>query len=212
MIVLTQEPNLNDYISVVQHRQSTPASFSDEQPIVYYHAEDVKSVVTGSLPGDISGELSTNIIIADSAVCLWFPDRNIGLNIKYPSIVLHAVQTDPYKGVYLQLAGENDDFIEVLVKTEDSQKMYEALSECSCLHPEPEEENSEEEDYFVEDDEEILADTNGQADDLQGNSINGGGGAALEVELPESVRAGTRRPHEDGNESDDENSKWRRTL
>lgn len=212
MIVLTQEPNLNDYISVEQHRQSTPASFSDEQPIVYYHGENVKVLVTGSLPGNINGEISANIIIADSAVCFWFPDRGTGLNIRYPSIVLHAVQTDPKKGVYLQLAGENDDFIEVLVETEDAQKMYEALSECSCLHPEPEEEKSEEGEYFVDDDEEILADTNGQADDLQENNINGGGGAALEVELPESIRAGTRRPHDDGNESDGEDSKWRRTV
>jgi nucleotide-sensitive chloride channel 1A len=100
---------------------------------------------------------------------LFNPSKSIGISIPYPAIALHAIQrlSDPadpsqqVQGLYMQLElsdpstqdDEEPEAIEVTLipkstseGVSDIQKLFEAVSDCSNLHPDPMDEDDEMED------------------------------------------------------------------
>jgi hypothetical protein len=236
--ILDSAPLETEFVSLAEHQSYTPASFSlEETPVLYFKSTEASAKASASLPRIHESNARTDIYVASNALLLWFSNHNTGLSIPYPCITLHAIQTGS-ASIYLQLESEgllsngnseNTSFLELVVTPQDNSRIrdfYNALSDCSSLHPD--QEGSDNEDIVMDDTigvgmgegwitPESLE--TGQADDEVGAGTSTSGvSAALEVAIEDGVRAGQRRTREndDDNENhpetnDDESTKWRKT-
>ncbi|KAF8849649.1 hypothetical protein BDZ45DRAFT_604104 [Acephala macrosclerotiorum] len=128
------------------------------------------SSTDGELEGENALHEEVAAFISSENATIFNPNTNIGLSIPYPAISLHAIQrlADPrnpstqVQGLYMQLelldphAVSDDDepnVVELTLippmtgETSDIQKLFDAVSNCSNLHPDPAFEGDEEEDY-----------------------------------------------------------------
>ncbi|KAI0315557.1 regulator of volume decrease after cellular swelling-domain-containing protein [Amylostereum chailletii] len=164
--------DLPKYISPEEHRSltgTTPASFSDIPPVLRHKQERVSAVFDPALP-DFSAQDGTEgtLYVIESALVFIGPSGR-GFQIEYPAITLHAIsraESGPF--VYCQLdesppaangasarAADDDpdafpDMRELsLIAPADSlEPIFEALSYCASLHPDP---NLSEDDDMGED-------------------------------------------------------------
>lgn len=191
MEILRQAPQSNTFVSLADHQSTTPASFNDGPPILYYSSDRCKVLVLehelstapaiGELFSNVTKESGSDETNGDASqleiddVELWVTSEKLflysstqskGLTIPYPTISLHAIQSTPSaeqnqsQGVYMQLiptmpADEEElpDTVSITIiptvapATEDAQTpvqaLFTALSECSNLHPDPEEDGDE---------------------------------------------------------------------
>ncbi|KAI0059162.1 hypothetical protein BV25DRAFT_1829195 [Artomyces pyxidatus] len=156
MHAVTLITSLPRYISPEEHRNltgSTPASFSDIPPVLRHTEQNVSITfdppVEGFSPED--GALGTLYII--ESVLAFLSAAGRGFQIEYPSITLHAIsraETGPF--IYCQLdeppqadgaqPAEEDatDMRELSIKPQNPSSLepiFESLSLCASLHPDP---------------------------------------------------------------------------
>ncbi|KAI0663693.1 regulator of volume decrease after cellular swelling-domain-containing protein [Cubamyces menziesii] len=164
---------LPKYISAEEHRNliaSTPASFSDIPPVLR-HKEDNVSIALDPPLDTFSAEDAANgslYVIESHLVFMSATGR--GFQVEYPRITLHAISRgEKGPSIYCQLDDtvdadtnaepQNDeeevsDMRELSILPKDPsalEPIFEALSYCASLHPDPgaEDEMDDDDDAFV---------------------------------------------------------------
>ncbi|KAI0774969.1 regulator of volume decrease after cellular swelling-domain-containing protein [Trametes elegans] len=161
-MAITLIDTLPKFISTEEHRNlvaSTPASFADIPPVLRHKEENVSDSANGEL-----------YVIESHLVFLSATGR--GFQVEYPSITLHAISRgEKGPSIYCQLdegapAAENgqpqngeeedvSDMRELTILPKDPsalESIFEALSLCASLHPDPgaEDEMDDDDDAFVD--------------------------------------------------------------
>jgi len=138
---------------------STPKSFSDIPVILKHQEKNVRVMFEPQLEGYQSAVQGTLYIL--TSVLVFMPDSGApGFQIEYRAITLHAISRgESGPSIYCQLdetacdagasardEGDEDDaqmreLIIVPEQPESLEMIFEALSQCASLHPDPEEED-----------------------------------------------------------------------
>lgn len=224
---LSTAPKESDFQSLSDYQSTTPASFFDGPTVLHHHStlstlsalrsslllhpalsslSPPSPPTNGSHPSDDAVTLEVEIFTTSAALLIFSPSSSKGVRIPYRAISLHARQST---SLFLQLSLDDprrvsDADLRVVDMTitpaggeVEVEGMYDALSACADLHPDPAEDGEGPED-----------------DDL------GSGGwitaESLAAEGGLGPGAGTRRGLEDDGEGEDEGegegeTKWHRT-
>lgn len=247
-------PNLSQYTSLEEHQAQTPGTFFGGKPVLYHHITNAtlsidshqlsSSAAFSSLSNNttagappINGDANhaptqeeianLQIFVASDYFTLFSPTTSKGVAIPYPTISLHAQQSN---ALYMQLclsdmsqtADEDLETLELLLTPDNtstadateppSQALYAAVSACADLHPDPD--SSEDGEGAEEEDDTapganvwITSENMAEFMDEEGNFT-----------MPRALGAGagnvrTAEEFEDADEDgpDGEESKWRRT-
>jgi len=144
---------------------STPNSFTDIPPVIRHKEEGVSVVLEPELEGFSNGQGTLYIL---TSVLAFMPSTGVGFQIEYPAITLHAVSRgESGPSIYCQLdegygqanggpsANEDEDSemreLTIVPKNSDSlEPIFEALSQCASLHPDPHSEEDDLDDAFLD--------------------------------------------------------------
>ncbi|KAF8588896.1 hypothetical protein K439DRAFT_1645316 [Ramaria rubella] len=148
-------------ISPAEHRQliaSTPASFDDIPPVLRHKEEGAAVSFDPPLEGFSTEDGARGTLYVTESVLAFLSDTRKGFQIEYPTITLHAIsrgESEP--AIYCQLdevslcqdenatdAEEAQEMRELRLRPNDSaslEPIFEALSLCAALHPDPQESN-----------------------------------------------------------------------
>ncbi|KAI0346198.1 hypothetical protein BDW22DRAFT_1388162 [Trametopsis cervina] len=172
MAPITIIGELPRYISPEEHRTliaSTPASFSDIPPVLRHKEEDVSITLDPPLEAFGTEDCAKGTLYIIESVLIYMAASGRGIQIEYPSITLHAIsraETGP--SIYCQLdessptavgpAADDEDTMEmrelVIVPKQASalEPIFESLSICAALHPDPADEDDmdDEDDAFID--------------------------------------------------------------
>ncbi|KAG6848483.1 hypothetical protein H0H93_016628 [Arthromyces matolae] len=146
---------------------STPSSFSSIPPVVHHTELNVRIALDPPVPEFDTGSDDGTLYILSSSLIYFSPTKSIGFSITYPSITLHAIsRSGDAPSIYCQLdAGpspdadpedeEADTFLQELSiipqNPSSLDQMFEALSNCAALHPDPASSfDDEEDDAFID--------------------------------------------------------------
>lgn len=174
--IIRERPNRENTIAVSEYENSLPEKFSleDDDKFVLYGGGDgfVVSILRmdPSVDVAVSPELehadlsNVTLYVLNTAVILWFNTGDLGLELPYQSIILHALRNElvEYPSIYLQVVSntmlcatpreptEYTPCVELqLYKTADENghggiftppvastidSIYEALSKCSAMN------------------------------------------------------------------------------
>ncbi|KAJ3916263.1 regulator of volume decrease after cellular swelling-domain-containing protein, partial [Lentinula edodes] len=144
------------FVSPEEHRiivGSTPASFNDIPPVLRHKEESVSVTFEPSLDGFSEDDAKEGILYVLESVLIFMSKTGKGFQIEYPSITLHAVSRgDTPPSIYCQLDESSAKAMEMLETQEDMDMrvlnivpsrvesldpIFEALSLCAALHPDP---------------------------------------------------------------------------
>ncbi|KAJ3812366.1 regulator of volume decrease after cellular swelling-domain-containing protein [Lentinula lateritia] len=144
------------FVSPEEHRiivGSTPASFNDIPPVLRHKEESVSVTFEPSLHGFSEDDAKEGILYVLESVLIFMSKTGKGFQIEYPSITLHAVSRgDTPPSIYCQLDESSAKAMEMLETQEDMDMrvlnivpsrvesldpIFEALSLCAALHPDP---------------------------------------------------------------------------
>ncbi|KAJ3863008.1 regulator of volume decrease after cellular swelling-domain-containing protein [Lentinula novae-zelandiae] len=144
------------FVSPEEHRiivGSTPASFNDIPPVLRHKEESVSVTFEPSLDGFSEDDAKEGILYVLESVLIFMSNTGKGFQIEYPSITLHAVSRgDTPPSIYCQLDESSAKAMEMLETQEDMDMrvlnivpsrvesldpIFEALSLCAALHPDP---------------------------------------------------------------------------
>ncbi|KAF8515383.1 regulator of volume decrease after cellular swelling-domain-containing protein [Hysterangium stoloniferum] len=154
-------------ISPAEHHQlvaSTPASFSDIPPILRHKEENVSVSLDPLLEGFEAEDGAKGTLYVTESVLAFISETGKGFQITYPTITLHAIaRGEDGPTIYCQLdetsgtgeEGEEDtrDMRELKVKPVDTaslEPIFEALSLCAALHPDPQGSDDDMDDAFMD--------------------------------------------------------------
>ncbi|KIJ52654.1 hypothetical protein M422DRAFT_26224 [Sphaerobolus stellatus SS14] len=166
-IVLITEPPRS--ITLEEHRQltsSTPASFDDIPPVLRHKEEGLTVTLDPPLEG-FSAEDSKGTLYIIESVLAFVSDTGKGFQIDYPTITLHAIaRAESGPSIYCQLDespqnqhGQDEDTDDVtemrelkLIPTDPSslEPLFEGLSICAALHPDPQDKDDDMDDAFLD--------------------------------------------------------------
>lgn len=220
----------NAILSMDSHQLSSSAAFSSLRS----SSIDTNDGASSNTPtnGDathapIQEEIpSLQIFVASDYFTLFSPSASRGLHIPYPTISLHAQQSN---ALYMQLclsdisqtADEDLETLELLLtpvpsttatdEESSAQALYAAVSACADLHPDPDSsEDGEEEDMDTAPGAGGWITSENMADftDADGNFVMPEGGLGAGAG---SVRTAEQFEDAEENGADGEESKWRRT-
>ncbi|PPQ64141.1 hypothetical protein CVT24_008771 [Panaeolus cyanescens] len=178
---------LPTFASPQQHQNivaSTPSSFADIPPVVKHQESNVSVTLDPPLDGFSSTDPVQGTLYVLTSALTFMSTTGNGFEITYPTITLHALSraaTGPSQGapsIYCQLdegnalrkdgAENGDDDItemrELIIipqNAESLEPIFEAMSHCAALHPDPNDEEDELDDAFI--------DTNGDFEVFTGN-------------------------------------------
>ncbi|KAH9057849.1 regulator of volume decrease after cellular swelling-domain-containing protein [Lactarius vividus] len=160
-----------NHISVDEHRTltgATPASFADIPPVLRHKVQDVSVAFDPPLDG-FSGEDSARgtLYIIESVLAYQSSTTGRAFQIEYPSITLHAIsrgESGPF--IYCQLddfpaaAADGDEDAEPCMRelsltpqpSDSLDPIFEALSICASLHPDPQgsDDDDADDDAFID--------------------------------------------------------------
>ncbi|KAF4613912.1 hypothetical protein D9613_007854 [Agrocybe pediades] len=171
---------------------STPESFKDIPPVVRHVEEDVTITLDPPLENN-TGPIHGTLYILTS-VLVFMSSNGVGFQVEYRAITLHAVsrgesgpslycQLDESYGTENAASADNDDDytdmreLTIVPANPDSlEKIFEALSQCASLHPDPNDEEDEFDDAVVDVDPSTFETFNGD----EGEELSEVGRAALE--------------------------------
>ncbi|KAJ3906459.1 regulator of volume decrease after cellular swelling-domain-containing protein [Lentinula edodes] len=151
------------FVSPEEHRiivGSTPASFNDIPPVLRHKEESVSVTFEPSLDGFSEDDAKEGILYVLESVLIFMSKTGKGFQIEYPSITLHAVSRgDTPPSIYCQLDESSAKAMEMLEdeneeeetqedmdmrvlnivpsRVESLDPIFEALSLCAALHPDP---------------------------------------------------------------------------
>ncbi|CAL1715951.1 unnamed protein product [Somion occarium] len=162
------------YITPEQHREviaSTPASFTDIPPVLHHKEENVSITIDPPLEGFSAEDCANGTLYVIESVLIFMSSSGRGFQIEYPAITLHAIsRAESGPSIYCQLdenagiaAGESQQqnvdedspMREMTIIPKDAsalEPIFEALSLCASLHPDPAaaDEMDEDDDAFLD--------------------------------------------------------------
>lgn len=162
------------YVSPDVHKEmvaSTPASFSDIPPVLRHKEDNVSVKLDPALPEFTAEDCANGSLYVIENLLIFMSSTGKGLQVEYPSITLHAIsRADNVPSIYCQLdesssdttaVNEDEDIPDMreLIITpkaaESLEPIFEALSYCASLHPDPMDENDmdDDDDAFIDADE-----------------------------------------------------------
>lgn len=207
------------FISEEEHRtrtSSTPESFADIPPVLKHQQRDVTVKFDPPIqelsPDELKGG---TLYVVESLMIYMASSGSKGFTIAYPNITLHAIsrsesgpsvycQIDPSPGDNGEVNQSDEDVVEMieltLVPTETSsvETIFEALSICASLHPDPGADEDADEDAFIDSNNGEFEVFNG-TEDQELSEVGRAALAHLEsiIQYPEGHRAnGTEHPTE----------------
>ncbi|EJF55842.1 hypothetical protein DICSQDRAFT_150737 [Dichomitus squalens LYAD-421 SS1] len=163
--------SLPTYISPEEHKNisaSTPASFADIPPVLRHKEENVSVTLDPPLPGFSSEDGANGALYVIESALVFLSSTGRGFQVDYPSITLHAIsRAEAGPSIYCQLdepaeadapADEDEDAssmreLVIIPKNLSSlEPIFESLSFCASLHPDPndEDEMDDDDDAFVD--------------------------------------------------------------
>ncbi|TDL16487.1 hypothetical protein BD410DRAFT_795337 [Rickenella mellea] len=152
------------FITPEEHRElvaTTPASFNDIPSVLRHQEDNVSVSILPTLDGFGEEDCVKGTLYIVESVLAFISSTGRGFQVDYPSITLHATSREPRPSIYCQLDdipedaaldgrangdGENDDdnddaeLRELHLIPQDAsslEPMFEALSLCASLHPDP---------------------------------------------------------------------------
>ncbi|CCM07058.1 uncharacterized protein FIBRA_09380 [Fibroporia radiculosa] len=148
---------LPPFISPDEHRAiiaSTPSSFSDIPPVLRHREENVSVTIDPPFEGFTAQDAANGTLYVIESVLVFMSAAGRGFQVEYPSITLHAIsRAESGPSIYCQLDeilktvdgadpdGEcEDDMKELIIVPRNSQSLesiFESLSICASLHPDP---------------------------------------------------------------------------
>jgi len=167
-VVLITEPPRS--VSPAEHRQliaSTPASFSDIPPVLRHKEEGLSVVLDPPLEGFSADDALKGTLYIIESILAFVSETGKGFQVDYPTITLHAIaRGDTGPSIYCQLDenpqnqdGQANDSEEIpdmrelrLLPTDPSslEPIFEALSLCAALHPDPQDMDDDADDAFID--------------------------------------------------------------
>ncbi|KDQ14362.1 hypothetical protein BOTBODRAFT_32820 [Botryobasidium botryosum FD-172 SS1] len=129
---------------------STPASFSDIPPVLRHQEENVSIRLLPAIEEISEEDCKVGTLYVIDSVLAFISSTGRGFQVEYPNITLHAIKrTEGEPSVYCQIesnpgADEGDEedfeFTELTIIPQDASKLesiFDALSLCNALHPDP---------------------------------------------------------------------------
>ncbi|OCH89621.1 hypothetical protein OBBRIDRAFT_794113 [Obba rivulosa] len=164
---------LPTFITPEEHRNavaSTPASFSDIPPVLRHKEESVSVTLDPPVPGLTAEDYASGTLYVIESVLVFMSTTGRGFQVEYPSITLHAIsRAESGPSIYCQLdeiiaaeedAGPEEDFASnmkelsiVPANASALEPIFESLSLCASLHPDPASLSDDMEDAFLDADE-----------------------------------------------------------
>ncbi|OSC99960.1 hypothetical protein PYCCODRAFT_1437932 [Trametes coccinea BRFM310] len=164
---------LPKFISAEEHRNlvaSTPASFADIPPVLRHKEDNVSVTIDPPLDAFSAEDAANGSLYVIESHLVFMSSTGRGFQVEYPKITLHAVSRgESGPSIYCQLddganaAGdeqpqnEEEDLAmrELSIIPKDAsalEPIFEALSYCASLHPDPhaEDEMEDDDDAFVD--------------------------------------------------------------
>ncbi|GJE85591.1 Voldacs domain-containing protein [Phanerochaete sordida] len=166
--------SLPTFVSPDVHREmvaSTPASFNDIPPVLRHKEENVSVKLDPPLPEFTADDCANGSLYVIENLLIFMSSTGKGLQVEYRSITLHAIsRAENVPSIYCQLdespadaAAANEDaeisdmreLIIIPKAAESLEPIFEALSYCASLHPDPMDENDmdDDDDAFIDADE-----------------------------------------------------------
>ncbi|PHH78895.1 hypothetical protein CDD82_2767 [Ophiocordyceps australis] len=171
---LHSPPERSEMIALAEYETQTPASFSSGKPILHHHVEGATVLVSAEQSGGIAlfarGEGETeqverrvDVYVTSASLTMFCPDTQTGVSIPYPAIAIHAIKhlDAPSNGqthavwMQLELSDSNDDEAETIDVTlrppprSTAKLLFDAISACAELHPNPQTDSESEMDRIV---------------------------------------------------------------
>ncbi|KAH9962781.1 regulator of volume decrease after cellular swelling-domain-containing protein [Lactifluus volemus] len=164
------------HVSVEEHRLltgATPASFSDIPPVLMQKVDNIRVAFDPPLDGFSPADGSIGTLYIIESVLAFQSSTGRAFKIEYPSITLHAISRgDSGPFIYCQLDeppvtdapppdGEDTlEMRELSLTPQDSaslEPIFEALSTCASLHPDPQQSDddgsdNDDDDAFIDPD------------------------------------------------------------
>ncbi|KAH9836738.1 regulator of volume decrease after cellular swelling-domain-containing protein [Rhodofomes roseus] len=158
MAPFTLIAELPAHISPEEHRNivaSTPASFASIPPVLRHKEENVSVTIDPPLEGFPAQDLAHGTLYIIENALVFLSKSGRGWSVEYPSITLHAIsRAESGPSIYCQLdeaaALANGDTTvdeeadtelkELIIAPQDAaalEPIFEALSLCASLHPDP---------------------------------------------------------------------------
>ncbi|KAF8150733.1 regulator of volume decrease after cellular swelling-domain-containing protein [Crassisporium funariophilum] len=148
---------LPTFVSKEEHTTlvgSTPNSFNDIPPVVRHKEENVSVKLDPPLENFSDQDALQGTLYVLTSVLVFMSTSGVGFQIEYPAITLHAVSRgESGPSIYCQLDeslgqenatgagdGEFSDMRELSIvpqNPESLEPIFEALSQCASLHPDP---------------------------------------------------------------------------
>jgi len=151
-LVITAVP---DFISPEEHRDilaSTPSSFSDIRPVLRHKQEHVSVTLDPPLDGFTPADGANGVLYIIESALVFVSSTGRGVQVKYPAITLHAISRGETPSIYCQLDESNTstppdetsedvtEMRELMIVPQDPESLeliFEAMSLCASLHPDP---------------------------------------------------------------------------
>ncbi|KAF9267694.1 hypothetical protein L218DRAFT_854448 [Marasmius fiardii PR-910] len=172
------------FISADEHKAlvgSTPSSFNDIPPVLRHKEENISVSLDPPVEGFSDQDAAQGTLYVIESVLAFISTTGRGFQIDYPSITLHAVsRLEGGPSIYCQLDesaagfgaggdGEEEDMamreLNIVPQNVSSlEPIFEALSICAALHPDPPASDDEEDDEAF-----IDASDNGQFEIFDGD-------------------------------------------
>jgi len=160
--------SLPPFVSPDGHKiltSTTPESFSSIPPVLRLEEPNVSVSFDPPLPGFGPDDCKHGTLYVIESVLAFISTTGRGFQVEYPSITLHAIsRTESGPSIYCQLdemptrdqaeKDEDDSPMRELKiapeRVEALEQIFESMSGCAALHPDPEDEADGSDDAFVD--------------------------------------------------------------
>ncbi|KAG1870707.1 regulator of volume decrease after cellular swelling-domain-containing protein [Suillus subalutaceus] len=151
MVSTTLISTVPQYVSSEEHRNivgSTPQSFNDIPPVLRHKEDNVRVVLDPPLHTFTEQDCANGTLFVIESALVFMSSTGVGFQVPYPAITLHAIaRPESGPSIYCQLdelAGEpgatespeNDEALRH-ARAEHHPPIFEAMSLCASLHPDP---------------------------------------------------------------------------
>lgn len=160
--------SLPSFVSPEEHKtltSTTPESFSSIPPVLRLEVPNVSVSFDPPLQAFEPDDCRHGTLYIIESVLVFFSTTGRGFQVEYPSITLHAVsRTESGPCIYCQLdetpTGDRDENDEdespmrelkiIPERVEALERIFELMSACAALHPDPEVDGDGDDDAFVD--------------------------------------------------------------
>ncbi|KAJ8598062.1 hypothetical protein M405DRAFT_779342 [Rhizopogon salebrosus TDB-379] len=154
MVSTTLISSVPQCVSVEEHRNivgSTPASFSDIPPVLRHKEDNVRVTLDPPLQSFTEQDSANGTLFVIESALVFMSSTGVGFQVPYPAVTLHAIaRPESGPSIYCQLdevagaeSSENDEadtMRELNIVPSDHaslEPIFEAMSLCASLHPDP---------------------------------------------------------------------------